>query len=61
MVETSVADDVAHLVLDTFNALRSTGKPSVRSNGIAEWSVFAGLIVQRTGTHCAKLIAPTFL
>lgn len=58
MDTTSLADDVALLVLNTYRTLAKSGKPSVRTNGIPEWSILAGLIAQRKGTHLAKVIAP---
>jgi tRNA-specific adenosine deaminase 1 len=42
----NIADNVARLVLDTYNSLPKAGKPAVRSNGIAEWTVLAGLVAQ---------------
>lgn len=60
MIETtSLANNVALLVLDTYHSLAKSGKPSVRPNGIPEWSILAGLIAQRKGTHLAKVIAGT--
>jgi tRNA-specific adenosine deaminase 1 len=46
---TSVADEVACLVLQTYDSLPKVGKPSVRSNGIAEWTILAAIIAQRKG------------
>jgi hypothetical protein len=51
---TSLADNVALLVLDTYHTLTKSGKPSVRTNGISEWSILAGLIAQQKGTHLRK-------
>jgi tRNA-specific adenosine deaminase 1 len=59
MIETNLANNVALLVLDTYHSLAKSGKPSVRPNGIPEWSILAGLIAQRKGTHLAKVIAGT--
>ena len=55
----SLADSAAGLVLDTYDSLPKTGKPSVRSNGIVEWTIIAGLVAQREGppesNHILKL------
>src|SRR5436190_22887168 len=48
---TSLADAVACLVLETYNSLPKVGKPSVRTNGLAEWTMIAGLVVKREGTQ----------
>ena len=56
---TSLADDVACLVLETYDSLSKVGKPSVRTNGLAEWTMIAGLVVKREGTqsgHCFSKI-----
>lgn len=45
----SLADAVALLVVDTYDSLPKVGKPSVRPNGIAEWTILAGLVVQLKG------------
>jgi len=41
------ADVVAQAVVDTFDAIPKVGKPIVRSNGFAEWTVLAGIVVQQ--------------
>ena len=46
------ADVVAQIVVDTFDALPKVGKPIVRSNGFAEWTVLSGIVVQqKNGKH----------
>jgi hypothetical protein len=51
---TSLADAVALLVVDTYSSLPKAGKPSVRPNGIAEWTILAGLVVQLKGPSFLK-------
>jgi hypothetical protein len=46
-----LAETVARLVCETYEALQPTGKPAVRSNGMAEWTILAGIVVQRQGTE----------
>lgn len=48
---TSLADDVACLVFDTYDSLPKVGKPSIRPNGCAEWTIVAGIVVKREGMH----------
>lgn len=48
---TSLADDVACLILETYNSLPKVGKPSVRTNGLAEWTIIAGVVIKREGTE----------
>jgi hypothetical protein len=52
-----VADVVAQLVRDMFESLSKVGKPVIRSNGIPEWTILAGIVVERQGeqpyfTYC---------
>lgn len=48
----SFADDVARLVIQKFEEV-GTGHPTVRSNGMAEWTVLAGVVVSKSGKHTA--------
>ena len=48
-VQPSLADRVATLVLETYTALPSDGKPALRSNAVPEWTVLAGMVCQRQG------------
>ena len=50
----SLAEHVALVVLDTYHTLANSGKPSVRPNGIPEWTVLAGLIAQRKGRYAHR-------
>jgi hypothetical protein len=36
-----LADNVARTVLDCYHAQPNAGKPTTRSNGIAEWTILA--------------------
>jgi hypothetical protein len=45
----SLKEGVARLVWETYEALNNVGKPAVRSNGIPEWTILAGVVVQRQG------------
>lgn len=52
MTSERAADAVAQVVVDTFDALPKVGKPIVRSNGFPEWTVLAGIAVQKEkGSH----------
>ena len=44
-----IADAVARLAKDTYDTLPQVGKPVVRSNGISEWTILAGVIIQGQG------------
>ena len=44
-------DRVAQTACDTFAGLARVGKPILRSNGIAEWTVLAAIVVQSNGTY----------
>jgi tRNA-specific adenosine deaminase 1 len=46
---TSFVDNVAQRVLETYNSSPKTGKPTMRSNGIAEWTVLAGIVAELSG------------
>ena len=50
MEDEGLVDGVVRLVLDTYNSLRNVGKPSVRTNGLSEWTLLAGIVVRRQGT-----------
>jgi tRNA-specific adenosine deaminase 1 len=52
----SLTEGVARLVLETYEALHSVGKPAVRSNGIPEWTILAGVVVQRQGEPQLRLL-----
>ncbi|CDO91694.1 unnamed protein product [Kluyveromyces dobzhanskii CBS 2104] len=39
-----VADKIAELVILGYNGLPASGKPGVRSNGVKEWTVLAGVV-----------------
>ena len=55
------ADVVAQIVVDTFDAIPKVGKPIVRSNGFAEWTVLSGIVVQQKKGNATDLneIRPT--
>ena len=44
-----IADAVTALILKTYTSLPKNGKPKLRSNGVAEWTVVAGTVCQRDG------------
>ena len=46
---TSLADAVARVVLDTYTALPKVGKPVVRPNGLAEWTILSALVAEAGG------------
>lgn len=46
-----IADTVAQLAKTTYNSLPQVGKPIIRSNGIPEWTILAGIIAQHQGKH----------
>jgi tRNA-specific adenosine deaminase 1 len=50
----SLADDVACLVVETYNSLPKVGKPLVRTNGLAEWTMIAGVVVKHEGTQSER-------
>jgi tRNA-specific adenosine deaminase 1 len=39
-------DAIARLVVDQFDRLPGKGKPLVRSNGVTEWTVLAGIVIE---------------
>lgn len=45
----NVYDKVAQVACDTYATLSKVGKPIVRSNGIPEWTILAGIVVQCQG------------
>ena len=45
----NIADAVTALILKTYTSLPKNGKPKLRSNGVAEWTVVAGIVCQRDG------------
>lgn len=53
------ADAVAQLIVDSFDALPRSGKPIVRSNGFAEWTVLAGIAVHKEKGTSIITIRPT--
>jgi hypothetical protein len=57
----SLAENVARLACETYEALQPTGKPAIRSNGIAEWTILAGIVVQRQGTDNCDLTKIRFI
>ena len=50
-VDPSLADNVARIVLDSYDSLPKVGKPIVRSNGVPEWTILAGVVVQSEGVQ----------
>lgn len=49
-------DKVASIVLEQYRILPAKGKPLVRSNGVKEWTVLAGVVVERGGQwECTAL------
>lgn len=44
-----IADAVTALALKTYTSLPKNGKPALRSNGVPEWTVLAGIVCQRDG------------
>jgi hypothetical protein len=48
--EPAVADSVAQLVLNAYDALPKRGKPAVRDNGVPERTILAAVVAQRQGT-----------
>jgi len=45
----SIADIVARLAKDIYDSIPNVGKPVTRSNGIPEWTILAGVVVQAQG------------
>jgi tRNA-specific adenosine deaminase 1 len=56
-VSPSLADNVAQLVLDSYNSLANRGKPIVRSNGVPEWTVLAAIVAQAEGFALIATVA----
>ena len=45
MNHSSLADRISEVIVNNFNGLNiKSGKPTVRSNGVQEWTVLAGLV-----------------
>ena len=47
---TSQPESVARLVLSTYELFPEKGKPIIRSNGISEWTILAGIVAQNRGS-----------
>lgn len=47
---TELADDLASLVISTYLSLPNSHKPSIRSNGVREWTPLAGIALSRPTT-----------
>jgi tRNA-specific adenosine deaminase 1 len=49
----SIADNVAQSVLSCYDSLAKAAKPLIRSNGVPEWTILAGVAVQTKGNPIA--------
>jgi hypothetical protein len=55
-------DDVACAVLERYDSLPKAGKPIIRSNGVHEWTILAGIVVQPKGgdvSNLGAILTPT--
>jgi tRNA-specific adenosine deaminase 1 len=50
-IGSSLADNVARVVLDSYESLANRGKPIIRSNGVHEWTMIAGVVAQNDGMN----------
>lgn len=50
-------DRIASLVISKYNSLPNNGKPLIRSNGVKEWTILAGIVVHNTSTDALECVA----
>ncbi|CCD26891.1 tRNA-specific adenosine deaminase NDAI_0I03230 [Naumovozyma dairenensis CBS 421] len=55
--EHQLADRIADLLQQKYDTLKSSSKPVARSNGIKEWTVFAGIVAINTDTNDLRVIS----
>lgn len=51
-----LAQKIADCVVSSFNGVPKSGKPTVRSNGVKEWSVLAGLVAIDKHTNKVEVL-----
>lgn len=49
------ADHIAHTVINAYKKLPSKGKPIIRTNGVPEWTVLAGIVSTLEPERCLSL------